>query len=98
MANVWLTVGRNELVENEIRRALDAEALVDPPRPIIRGTQFLFSAKFLYAQQRYAEAAAHAQEGLDLTRKRSRTDPASSPTFESSWRRFLEAGATGPRA
>lgn len=66
MANIWLSFGRDELVEQEIRKALEAEPLVEPRRPIIEATQHLFFAKFLYERQRFAEAAEEARRGLEL--------------------------------
>lgn len=66
MANVWLSLGRDDLVEQEIQLALEAEALVDPRRPIIKATEHLFFAKFLYERQRFAEAAVQARVGLEL--------------------------------
>jgi hypothetical protein len=66
MANVWLSLGRDELVEQEIRLALEAEASVEPRRPIIKATEHLFFAKFLYERQRFGEAAAQARLGLSL--------------------------------
>lgn len=66
MANLWLSFGRDDLVEQEIQLAIAAEALVDPRRPIIKATEHLFFAKFLYEKQRFAEAAVHARVGLEL--------------------------------
>jgi hypothetical protein len=66
MANLWLSLGRDDLVEQEIKLALEAEALVDPRRPIIKATEHLFFAKFLYERQRIGEAAAQARVGLEL--------------------------------
>lgn len=66
MANIWLSFDRHELVEQEIRKALEAEPLVEPRRPIIEATQHLFFAKFLYERQRFAEAAEEARRGLEL--------------------------------
>lgn len=66
MANLWLSLGRDDLVEQEIRLAIDAEALVEPRRPIIKATEHLFFAKFLYERQRFGEAAVQARVGLEL--------------------------------
>lgn len=66
IANLWLSFGRDDLVEQEIQLAIEAEALVEPRRPIIKATEHLFFAKFLYERLRFAEAAVQARVGLEL--------------------------------
>jgi hypothetical protein len=65
-ASLWLDLGDQQRSEQRIVQAIETEAQVTPARPIILGTHKLFYAKLLYAQQRLADAARQASQGLAI--------------------------------
>jgi nucleotide-binding universal stress UspA family protein len=66
VASLWLELGDEPRSEQRILQAIETEAQLAPARPVILGTQKLFYAKLLYAQQRFADAARYATEGLAI--------------------------------
>ncbi|GAA2631027.1 hypothetical protein GCM10010399_73810 [Dactylosporangium fulvum] len=66
VSSLWLDLGDEQRSEQRIVQAIEAEAQVTPARPVILGTHKLFYAKLLHAQQRFADAARHASEGLAI--------------------------------
>jgi hypothetical protein len=66
VAALWLELGDEQRSELRIVQAIETEAHVTPARLVILGTHKLFYAKLLHAQQRFADAARHANEGLAI--------------------------------
>lgn len=65
-SSLWLDLGDEQRSDKWIVEAIEADGQVIPARPIIHGTHKLFYAKLLYAQQRFADAARQASEGLAM--------------------------------
>ena len=66
MAAIWRDLGEADRCEAMIVIAIALEAEVEPARPIFLATHKLFYADFLHRQRRFAEAAHHGTEGVEI--------------------------------
>ena len=66
LAGLFRDLGDLERCEPLAVQAIEREAALAEPRPLILATRHLFHAKLLYDLRRFGEAAHHARTGLAI--------------------------------
>jgi hypothetical protein len=64
LSSLFLDLGDDERCESLAIQAIQIEAALDQPRPVLLGTRQLFYAMFLHERGRFVEAGRQATDGL----------------------------------